>query len=563
MWLAAHWDKKITKTQILETNIVESVDSILQPKVKLSLRTSSHLLLGIVRIYARKTVYLLQDCQDAAFKIKSAFRPDAVDLPDGKTEAAVAAITLPEMLDFVSGFDLIAEPPVQIDLPQSNNANVRAITLVEDISSLQVDDPILQEVREWNELSSVRGTASGNDTALEGSFDGKKRSDNADSVDPLTSMYDRPIDDDGFNGGADGDIDDMFSLPVPPEAQEQMQREKEEREKQQQQPPRSDSRMSVGSDSYSAPPSMAPSAGPSTPASPPDEDSFLHPRDSNINDTIFGTSGAPDAAAAGHKAPGAIDGNAHQDPAPASMVLDPLEGSVSFERRKKKRRKLGIIIDDVKTLSGEEMKAQLSDTSDIVTSLDLAPPSKKLMYWKKTAGSEKLFALPERPIASKVLLEYYTRNLVTNRIEGEEENIDDMLMANGDMETGMESIRASERIPDDLQLEQMPPPPSPRKAGLRPLKPREGKLEKDRSPHKRRKHHDKENHEGSQTPKSPRPKTPRMSDMGTARAAGSTIHSFGEPSYVPYVEDEDYGDAYDQPMSVGPVSTICYVSLSR
>lgn len=112
VWLAAHWDKKITKAQILETNIVESVDSILQPRVKLSLRTSSHLLLGIVRIYARKTLYLLQDCQDAAFKIKSAFRPGAVDLPDGKTEAAISAITLPEMLDFINDFDLIAEAPM-------------------------------------------------------------------------------------------------------------------------------------------------------------------------------------------------------------------------------------------------------------------------------------------------------------------------------------------------------------------------------------------------------------------------------------------------------------------
>jgi hypothetical protein len=37
VWLAAHWDKKITKAQILETNIVESVDSILQPKVSLNI----------------------------------------------------------------------------------------------------------------------------------------------------------------------------------------------------------------------------------------------------------------------------------------------------------------------------------------------------------------------------------------------------------------------------------------------------------------------------------------------------------------------------------------------
>lgn len=44
------------------------------------------------------------------------------------------------------------------------------------------------------------------------------------------------------------------------------------------------------------------------------------------------------------------------------------------------------------------MKNQLSDTSDIVTTLDLAPPTKRLMHWKETGGVEKLFALPARPI---------------------------------------------------------------------------------------------------------------------------------------------------------------------
>lgn len=45
VWLAAHWDKKITKAQILETNIVESVDSILQPKVRIALICSLRLYL--------------------------------------------------------------------------------------------------------------------------------------------------------------------------------------------------------------------------------------------------------------------------------------------------------------------------------------------------------------------------------------------------------------------------------------------------------------------------------------------------------------------------------------
>lgn len=49
------------------------------------------------------------------------------------------------------------------------------------------------------------------------------------------------------------------------------------------------------------------------------------------------------------------------------------------------------------------MKAQLSDTSDIVITLDLAPPTKRLMHWKETGGVEKLFALPGKSIPSTAL----------------------------------------------------------------------------------------------------------------------------------------------------------------
>lgn len=60
-------------------------------------------------------------------------------------------------------------------------------------------------------------------------------------------------------------------------------------------------------------------------------------------------------------------------------------------------------MDEVKNISGEEMKSQLSDTSDIVTTLDLAPPTRRLMHWKETGGVEKLFALPGRPIPARSL----------------------------------------------------------------------------------------------------------------------------------------------------------------
>lgn len=37
IWLAAHWDKKLTKAHVFETNIEKSVDGILQPKVHIEI----------------------------------------------------------------------------------------------------------------------------------------------------------------------------------------------------------------------------------------------------------------------------------------------------------------------------------------------------------------------------------------------------------------------------------------------------------------------------------------------------------------------------------------------
>ena len=79
------------------------------------------------------------------------------------------------------------------------------------------------------------------------------------------------------------------------------------------------------------------------------------------------------------------------------------------ETKAKRKRKL--IVDSVKELDSKTIRAQLSDYSDIVTTLDLAPPTKKLMMWKETGGVEKLFSLPAQPLWNGRLLKVANTHL--------------------------------------------------------------------------------------------------------------------------------------------------------
>jgi cohesin complex subunit SCC1 len=96
-----------------------------------------------------------------------------------------------------------------------------------------------------------------------------------------------------------------------------------------------------------------------------------------------------------------------------SFALAPVEASAlgraaGGERRKRKRK---LIVDEIKAISGEGMKAQLSDSADIVTTLDIAPPTKRLMHWKETGGVEELFSLPGRTLGARNIFKTYQKCL--------------------------------------------------------------------------------------------------------------------------------------------------------
>ncbi|XP_019962316.2 double-strand-break repair protein rad21-like protein 1 isoform X1 [Paralichthys olivaceus] len=135
IWLAAHWERKLTKAHVFECNLEETIQDLISPKMKIGLRTFGHLLLGVVRIYSRKAKYLFADCNDALVQMKMVFRPGLTDMPVEGLEASLTAITLIE--DFTS-FDAQLPPLSNIDVVDHfalNQGRTEEITLKEDFGN--------------------------------------------------------------------------------------------------------------------------------------------------------------------------------------------------------------------------------------------------------------------------------------------------------------------------------------------------------------------------------------------------------------------------------------------
>ena len=85
---------------------------------------------------------------------------------------------------------------------------------------------------------------------------------------------------------------------------------------------------------------------------------------------------------------------------PQHLMLPPPDQDSSFEIGELTNRKRKLIVDEVNIISKEELKAQVSDTKDLLISLDLTPPNKKLMQRTEIGGIETLFALTGKLLAS-------------------------------------------------------------------------------------------------------------------------------------------------------------------
>ncbi|CAI5756293.1 unnamed protein product [Candida verbasci] len=137
IWLAANYDRKLTKQQLLNTNLIKSTKYIEDHPIEstenssITLRLSGQLLLGIVKIYSRKTKYLLEDVNDILYKLKNSFKlamktnsDQAVNLLPQQTTINLNQVILK---DQITSLDLLHQEDLNLDDEQVPTSNLGGI----------------------------------------------------------------------------------------------------------------------------------------------------------------------------------------------------------------------------------------------------------------------------------------------------------------------------------------------------------------------------------------------------------------------------------------------------
>lgn len=376
IWLAAHWDKKLTKAQIYETNIESTIETILEPKMKLALRTSGHLLLGVCRIYSRKVKYLLADCNEAFVKIKMAFRPGLIDAPREKQQqACIEAITLQEKLPDIDMNIIISDINMNdIDMTTNllaNQARVEDITLKEDYINT-----IVTQEDDFGDMDFGMTNFVMNDFEI---TDERQRDESNlnvmlhDEIPTINS--DLAQNDDQSTRVEKMDIDTIEELNEVPALQEQI------------------NNLTVPIDIMS--------------------DSTAQNVDIGVVPMLFEEQTTVAQQSKIDETSKNINNQEQEEEIPLQVMQTVTNQVAHGEKILRPKRKKKLVVDDVKEINSASMKAQLSDTSDILGSLELAPPTRKLMQLKERGSVDRLFKTLNRTFNDRYLTQYFTVNMIS------------------------------------------------------------------------------------------------------------------------------------------------------
>ncbi|XP_071333166.1 double-strand-break repair protein rad21-like protein 1 [Trachinotus anak] len=357
IWLAAHWERKLTKAHVFECNLETTIRDIISPKMKIGLRTSGHLLLGVVRIYSRKAKYLLADCNDALLKIKMSFRPGQTDMPEEGLEATVKAITLIE--DFTA-FEAQLPPLSDIDVVDHfslNQSRSEEITLKEDFGN------------DFLSLADIGVESQGHQNALLDM-----------SFHSLTQR-----------GDTFGDEDKVFDLLD----------------------------FLTNSSDHAESTSFIPEE-------PQNENPENYRRDADRRDPVEVETPALNETT--------LLANEEE-----AFALEPVAITPNSEKKRGKRKRK-LVVDQTKELTNESIREQLSDYSDLVAPLDMAPPTMQLMQWKESGSVNKLFAQPCSTIVTPQIKELFSKSIFQGKYLGVSAEVEEMRQDGQEVQRGMSAL---------------------------------------------------------------------------------------------------------------------------
>lgn len=184
VWLAANYEKKLTKQQLLGTSITQS-SNLISTGDDITLRLSGQLLLGIVRIYSRKTKYLLDDVNDILLKLKTSFKfatgvqlgLEGINL--NIQDSIIKNVKSITLQDQVTRFDLLYQDPLNLDddFPTSSG-------IFSQVNASSLEDSFDQSIEFGRFQEPYDPATPGNDLGLELDFD-LGGSDHESSVDSI------------------------------------------------------------------------------------------------------------------------------------------------------------------------------------------------------------------------------------------------------------------------------------------------------------------------------------------------------------------------------------------
>ncbi|KAL3085094.1 hypothetical protein niasHS_010163 [Heterodera schachtii] len=415
IWLAAHWEKKLSKAQIYETNVQDAVEEIMKPKVKLSLRTTGHLLLGIVRIYSKKAHYVMTDCNEAFLKLKMAFKATGGSARDhdlrerepresGGTSGIANSTNndIPEVItDFYDNLPEIHDFDLgPIKDYQPNQSRIDDITLREDRFETSsrtgldfvADAGAAGGLDDFGEREHLRRSRSRSifeemEDEVEQQRRGDIRASDGHSFEAARQSGGQPIgkDDDFGQKRADGSGLELFNNDF--------------------------------NDFGTA----------------EDLDMLFNVDELNKDIEHGGQIGvAPTVQGVTDDGEQPMDVDGANDKMPTnelSFQLEPIEPLQRNHERVRQKRKRKLIIDEQKVISGDEMKANMADYSDTIQPLDLAPPTKQLMRLKENGQLEKLLTMPACMdwLLDPDIIRIYQAHLVPHAREADDLSLTDEL----------------------------------------------------------------------------------------------------------------------------------------